>query len=259
MVLFNYLKSTILSKVVMAVTGVLLVLFLFGHMLGNLQVFIGSEAYNSYSQFLQSLGEILWLIRIVLFIALVLHIITSIRLKLLNRCANPTRYEVKNYVKATLTARTMIWTGIMIFCFLAFHLAQFTLRITDDESKNMKDMNDKNYSMFLKDPRGSVEINKDKYFYAEGIKIMKERHDTYKMVVKGFRNPLISLLYVVAMVILVFHLNHAIQSAFQTLGLNHPNYWPCIQRSSFWVSLLIGIGFCLVPLSIMLGFVGAGV
>ena len=143
MVLFDYLKSTLLSKVVMAVTGVILILFVIGHCIGNMQVFIGQETFNRYAHFLQGLGELLWVIRIVLLLSLILHIITSIRVKLLNYQAKGQKYEVKRYVKANLSGRTMMWTGILVFVFLIYHLLHFTVGVID--SKNFSKNNPEFY------------------------------------------------------------------------------------------------------------------
>lgn len=122
----SFLKSTILSKVVMALTGLILVLFIIGHTVGNLQIFMGAEVFNKYAAFLQGLGELLWAIRGGLLIALALHIFTSIRLKMLNNGAKPQGYKVKRYIKSSLGGRTMIWTGLMIFAFLVYHILHFT-------------------------------------------------------------------------------------------------------------------------------------
>ena len=97
MAIMNFLKSSLLSKVVMAATGVILVGFITFHMVGNLQVFIGREVFNAYAEFLQSLGELLWLLRFVLILALLLHILTSVRLTALNMGAKPVKYKVKKW------------------------------------------------------------------------------------------------------------------------------------------------------------------
>lgn len=233
MALMSFLKSTILSKVVMAATGVILVLFIIGHTLGNMQMYIGQEAFNAYAHFLQSLGELLWIFRIVMFISLILHVITSIRLKLLNLSAKPTKYKVKNYLKAKLTSRTMIWTGIMVFAFLVYHLLHFTGGIIDAS----------NY--------GHPE--------AYGPGGIFERHDVYFMVIHSFQQLAISIPYIVGVVLLGFHLNHAIQSAFQTLGVNHPKYTPCIGRWSVGLSVIIVLLLISLPISILLGFGGGTV
>ena len=132
-------KSSIFLKFVMSATGILLIVFLAGHLAGNLQLFVGKETYNSYAHLLQSLGKPLWAFRAIMLISLILHVWTSIILKLKNLDAKPSRYAVKNYVKASLSSRTMIWTGAIIGLFVAYHLAQFTFRITHPELSSLKD------------------------------------------------------------------------------------------------------------------------
>lgn len=268
--LFSYLKSTIISKVVMAVTGVILLLFLFGHMAGNLQIFLGREVFNTYAHFLQSLGELLWVIRIVLFLALVFHIITSIRLKILNWSAKPTGYKVKNYLKATFNARTMFWTGLLIFCFLVFHLLHYTTGTLEPEIYGHKDYYESNADFAVSASaippqaleqgfEGEITVDGEKMYISEPGKVVFERHDAYQMVIRGFQNPIASVLYIIGMIILAFHIMHAIQSAFQTLGLNHPNSFPVIERWSIILGVLLALGYIAVPVSILLGLTGGGV
>jgi len=110
----------------MALTGLVIVGFLFGHAAGNLQYFLGPDAYNTYAAALQGLGEILWAIRGFLIVCIILHIISAVYLRLYNNAAKPTHYKVKKYVKSKLTARTMLWTGIMILAGVTLHLLHFT-------------------------------------------------------------------------------------------------------------------------------------
>jgi len=232
--LTNYLKSTILSKVVMAVTGVMLVLYIVIHTAGNLLIYLGSDTINTYSQFLHSLGPLLWVIRVILFLALVFHIITSVYLKLHNLNAKPDKYAVKNYMKAKLTSRTMIWTGIMIFSFVVYHVMHFTMHITNPEH-----VKPETYSM----PHSVNEV-------------LLQRTDVYSMVVAGFQNPFISIVYIIGVIIVGFHLNHAIQSMFQTLGFNQKHYFSAIEKSSTVLSLIIVLCLISIPITILLGLVG---
>lgn len=120
-------KSTIIIKVIMALTGLLLVGFLFFHAAGNLQYFMGPDVYNTYATFLkEGLGEILWIMRIVLAASVILHIISAIYLRVHNNAAKPMTYQVKNYVKTKLTARTMLWTGLLLLSGFLFHILHFT-------------------------------------------------------------------------------------------------------------------------------------
>ena len=131
--ILSYLQSSILSKIVMAVTGAMLVGYIVIHTAGNLLIYSGQDAINSYSQFLHSLGPVLWIARIVLLLALILHIWTSIVLKVSSNEAKPEKYAVKNYFKAKLTSRTMLWTGVAVFLFVVYHVSHLTLHITNPE------------------------------------------------------------------------------------------------------------------------------
>lgn len=231
---FSYVRSTILSKFVMALTGAILILYLILHTLGNLLIYLGKDSINGWSEFLHSLGPLLWIVRIVLILSAVLHIITSIKLKFENLNAKPTRYAVRNYIRAKLTSRTMIWTGLMIFCFVVYHLLHFTFRVTNPEH-----------------------VYPDLYQSHNAItQVVFERLDVYKMVVLGFKNPIISIVYIVGVVLVGFHLDHAIQSMFQTLGFNDKHYFTTLQKCSTALAWIITISLVSIPLSVLLGFVG---
>ena len=229
MSIFSYLKSSILSKMVMAVTGVMLVLYIVIHTVGNLLIYLGPDSINSYSQFLHSLGPLLWVVRAGLILAAVLHVWTSIALKLDNLDAKPDKYAVKRYVKAKLTSRTMLWTGIAIFLFVIYHVSHLTLGSTHPEHIDTEIVNN------------------------------IERTKVYDMVILGFKSPFVSIGYIIAVVIVGFHLNHAIQSMFQTLGLNHPSYFPRIQKCSVSLSVLIVLCLVSIPITILLGIVGGSI
>lgn len=221
--LVRFLKSSILSKVVMAVTGLVLVLFLLGHMAGNLQMYLGQDKMNTYAETLQALGGLLWLVRAVLLLCLVLHVITSIKLKYDNYTARPEQYSMKKYVRASLSSRTMIWTGIMIFLFLTYHLLHFTILVTNPIYGDLIDLTG--------------------------------RHDVYSMVILGYQNVLISVVYIAAMILLGFHLFHATESMFQTLGVNHEKYNPFIHGLSLVLAVVIMVGFISVPVGVLFGWI----
>jgi succinate dehydrogenase / fumarate reductase cytochrome b subunit len=223
--LVNFLKSSILSKVVMALTGVILVLYVLGHMAGNLQIFAGQDQLNTYAVALHSTGALLWIIRAFLLICFFLHIITSLYLKKLNLDARPDKYVYNNTVQATLSSRTMIWTGLLVFFFVLYHVLHFTTG--DVQPENFK----------------------DHFLDAAG------RPDVYTMVILGFKNVLVSISYILAVIFLAFHLNHAMGSMFQTLGINHPTYTPIINKSSVALSVIIAIGYLSIPLSVLFGII----
>ncbi|MFH1049581.1 MAG: succinate dehydrogenase cytochrome b subunit [bacterium] len=274
MVLFDYLKSTLLSKVVMAVTGVILVLFLIGHCVGNMQIFIGQETFNRYAHFLQGLGELLWIIRIVLFLCLVLHIITSIRLKWLNFKAKGQKYEVKSFMKAKLTGRTMIWTGVLVAAFLTYHLLHFTVGMIDSENFSKSNMEYYKGEVVIAEDevvdeegniigevKGSPDVVnvEDKQMTIDDDVVLFFRPDAYSMVVKSFRQPFYAISYIILVIFVGFHLSHAIQSAFQTLGLNHPKYNCFFRAIGPWLSTILVICYILIPITIWSGLVGGGV
>lgn len=246
--MFKYLNHLVISKFVMAITGLYLGVFITGHVIGNLQIFIGKDVFNSYAAFLQSLGELLWVERIILILSLIFHIITSIYLKLYNNNVKPQKYAVTNYLKAKLNSRSMIWTGIMIGCFLIFHILHFTTRDIKPEFKGYEEQ----YSVAKVIPADlGIDIA-----YEQGIDVKKVRHDTYKMVIDGFKDPVASIFYIIAVILLGVHISHAMQSMFQTLGLNGPKFTPFIIKVSVIFGTFIAIAYLSIPLSVLLGFLG---
>ncbi len=248
---FNPFSSVIFNKVVMAATGFILVMFLLGHCLGNMQVFLGREVFNSYAHFLQvSSGELIWMVRIVMLISIVLHVYTSLKLKFINLAAKPEGYSVKRFVKSTIYSRTMIYTGILIFLFATYHLLHFTVGVTNPEYKQYVE----NYGPSVSNP----------FFEAHGLSSgdsagIFERHDAYKMVITGFSNPLISIFYIFAVIMLGFHLSHAIQSMFQTLGWSGPKISPILISLSKIIGLVLALGFASVPFAVLVFGYGKGV
>ncbi len=250
---FNPFNSTIFNKVIMAATGALLVLFLIGHMLGNLQVFLGREVFNTYAHFLQSTGELLWVVRLVLLASIILHVITSIKLKLLNNSAKPENYKVKNYIKSTLYSRTMIYTGILIFLFAFYHLLHFTAHVTNPEYATYEEP----YGPKLQ-TEAIIEVDGEMISRSAGDGIFS-RHDAFKMVITGFSKWHISVVYILFVLFVGLHLTHAVQSMFQTLGWNGPRLTPILNSVSRIIGWGLFIGFSSVPVSVMIFGLGKGV
>ena len=221
--LWQFAKSSLGAKILMALSGVLLVGFVLVHMLGNLQIFLGPEPYNAYAHFLKGTPELLWTARLGLLAASGVHIACGIRLSRLSQAARPRTYTQRRYRRATWTSRTMAWTGLVVLSFIIYHLAHFTLGLTDPTHYG------------LLDPKG--------------------RHDAYSMFVYGFMNPYVSASYVVAMVLLGLHLEHGVSSLFQTLGLNHPRFNPLLNRVGPAFAVLVVIGNCSMPLAVQLGYI----
>jgi succinate dehydrogenase / fumarate reductase, cytochrome b subunit len=218
----SYFSRSIGKKVVVAITGFMLLGWITGHMAGNLQIFVGQEALNRYAAFLQGLGELLWLLRGVMALVLILHVWFAVQLKLENWAARPQRYEHNATVQATLSSRTMIWTGLLIFSFATFHLLHFTFQSIHPEWKTLEDS--------------------------------LGRHDVYSMVILGFKDPVMAISYVIMMAALAYHLSHAIRSMFQTVGLNNQSYDGGLRVLSLLIAWVLFLGYISIPIATLIGF-----
>jgi succinate dehydrogenase / fumarate reductase cytochrome b subunit len=217
--------STLGQKYIVAITGLGLTLFVIGHMVGNLQVFLGRQVLNHYAHFLKSNPEILWPVRIGLLLFFVIHMIVAINLQLKNRSARSIGYAYpRKFSEATLASRTMVWTGLLILVFLLYHLAHFTFGWTDPSHFNLRDVHD---------PLG-------------------HQVDVYAMVIYGFRQPVVVALYVIAQVFLGLHLAHAVPSMFQTLGINRPRWQLGLERVGLVIAWGVVIANILMPTLILL-------
>jgi succinate dehydrogenase / fumarate reductase cytochrome b subunit len=204
----------------MAVTGLLMVLFVVGHLLGNLTIFAGPNGLNAYATKLHEMAPLVWGTRIVMGVAVLLHAVLAIQITMENSAAKPQNYARPNYLRATFSSKTMIWTGVVLAAFVVYHLLQFTFRTTP--------------GLVL----GTDALN---------------RFDVYTMVVAAFQRTLTALMYVVAMVALFLHLAHGIQSAFQTLGLNNGFLLPRFSAAGKVVSGIFLVGFGSIPVVILIG------
>jgi succinate dehydrogenase / fumarate reductase, cytochrome b subunit len=202
----NLFGSTIGRKLIMAVTGVVLIAFVVGHMVGNLQVFEDPDRINGYSHFLQSLGPALWAVRIFLLLCVTLHIWAATVLALQDhRARGDEPYKVKRWIQATVASRYMRWTGYIVLAFILYHLAQFTFGIAQPGSFKA---NLAHYTM-----RGDYHI-----LGFTAVRAGTEVLDVRSMVIRGFENPVVALFYIVAVGLLSLHLLHGADSLFQTLG-----------------------------------------
>lgn len=214
------LTNTVGRKVLMGSSGILMVLFVVVHLLGNSSIFVGPDGINAYAEKLHSLGPLVWVFRAVMLALLLVHAWFGITLTLENSAANPAKYAVNRKLKATFSSETMIWTGLLLLAFLVYHLLQFTVRITPDVVKGVD---------------------------------LKGRYDVFTMVVTSFRNTSIVLIYVAAMVALFLHLNHGIQSFFQTLGLGNDRTLPTYGALGKLLSVIFLVGYCAIPVTIIAG------
>jgi succinate dehydrogenase / fumarate reductase cytochrome b subunit len=214
------LRSTLGLKVVMALTGVVLFGFVVGHMVGNLQVYMGAEAINAYAVFLRAVGHgaALWIARAVLFVSVALHIWSAWRLTLINRAARPVGYRERAWRESTYASRTMRWSGVILVLFVVYHLLHFTF--------------------------GPRAVQPD---FVHG--------DVFHNFVTGFRNPLVSGFYVLAMLALGLHLYHGAWSFLQTLGLSHPRYNPLRHAFATLLTVIVVAGNISFPLAVMTGLI----
>lgn len=219
----GFVSSSIGAKVVMAVSGMMLTGFVLVHMIGNLQIFLGPEALNRYGHFLQGLGELLWVARLVLLTAVVAHIASAARLVILNQQARPVPYAHSDYVQVKFASRTMPITGLIVLAFIIYHIGHFTLGKAQPELYHLID-----------------ELG---------------HYDIYAMVVLGFQNWFVTGIYVVANALLALHLSHGVSSMFQSLGLTAPAWRPLIDYAGPVVGLLVLIGNLAIPLACILGLV----
>jgi succinate dehydrogenase / fumarate reductase cytochrome b subunit len=216
-------KTTVLQKAIVAVTGLVMVLFLIGHMSGNLLVYAGPEAINSYAAGLRDIPVVLWLARITLLVSLVLHVYYTIRLRRNSQQARPISYHQQQWQASTVAGRTMLLSGLLIVSYVAFHLAHFTWGKIYPQYYA---------ATYFLDGRGPV-------------------HDVYSMVVRSLQEWWLAGLYIVAVTVVSIHLVHAIQSALQTLGICHPHYIRIIRQASIVLAILLWIGYVSIPLAAM--------
>jgi succinate dehydrogenase / fumarate reductase, cytochrome b subunit len=231
----NIFGSSLGKKYVMAVTGLVLFLFILGHLVGNLQVFLGPEAINRYGHFLQGNIELLWPVRIALLAMVGLHIWSAIKISAENKAARPVAYANWNPTAATYASRTMLMSGIIVFAFIIYHLLHYTVMV---KAVNLT---------------GQDFMAKPEFFDAEG------RHDIFKMMVTGFSNPIVSGFYIVAIGLLCLHLSHGISAMFSSLGLKNKAYSPCIDKTARVLAWAIFLGYISIPISILVFGFGKGV
>jgi succinate dehydrogenase cytochrome b subunit len=212
----RFFASSIGKKVVMAVTGAALFGFVIAHMLGNLQVYQGPAALNAYAAGLRHLGALLWLARGILLVAALLHVWSAYSLTQMNRAARPEGYREKEYRESTYASRTMRWSGVFLLLFIVYHVLHMTF--------------------------GTVHPD-----FIPG--------DVYHNFVVGFRQTLVSVVYIVAMLALGLHLYHGVWSFLQTLGLSHPRYNHLRHAFATLVTVLVVVGNISMPVAVMMGWI----
>ncbi len=217
---FNFLTSSIGRKVIMSLTGIFLMLFLIVHLAGNLQLLIPDEGekFNLYAKMMTT-NPIIKVIAYGNYFFILLHAVQGILLWSKNRSARRTRYAVATGASSSFASRNMGWLGVVIFVFILVHMGQFWFKM------KFGDLPSVNYGQ-----------------YADGVK------DLYTPVAYAFKQWYFVTFYVISMVVIAFHLNHGFQSAFQTLGLNHRKYTPTIKVVGSIYSILVPLGFAIIPI-----------
>jgi succinate dehydrogenase / fumarate reductase cytochrome b subunit len=215
--------NSVFKKVVMAVSGIVMILYLIAHMIGNLHVFQGAESFNHYSAWIRTVGDpavprqtVLTIVRIVLVVAVVAHFWAAVSLWRQAKRARPQGYVTKKAVAQSYASRTMRWGGVIVGLFIVYHILDLTVGVAN--------------------PAGMGTT-------------------PYERLIAGFSNPLVTAIYVLAMVLLGMHLRHGIWSATQTLGQSNKRRERTVNAFALVFSTLLVAGFLLTPLSILFGFV----
>lgn len=218
-------RSTITLKIAMAVSGILFILFVLTHMYGNLKAFSGEESFNAYAEHLRTIGEpifprtgVLWILRVGLIAALIVHVASAVALARRAAKARPVKYQVKRNVASAVSSRTMRWGGATLLIFLIWHLLNFTI----------------------------VKVNP-----AGG-----STDNPYRLLVDTFGVWWMTIIYLIAMAALGLHLHHGTWSSLQTLGLtNSPLARQRAKLAGWVVAVVVAGGFSLVPLSVLAGII----
>jgi len=217
----RFYEAPIGKKAVMAVTGVMLVGYVFAHLLGNLQIYSSNpEQINRYAAFLHNPtnAAALWTARSVLLLAVALHILAATQLWLQNRAARPIGYVKKADLPNAYAARTMIWSGPIVGAFVVFHVLHLTA--------------------------GKI---------VELHELAPNQPDVRFNVIAGFENPWISGFYILAMILLCLHLYHGMWSMFQSLGFSRPRYSAVVKKASAVLAIVVAVGNCSIPIAVLTG------
>ncbi|SDF28495.1 succinate dehydrogenase subunit C [Blastococcus fimeti] len=215
--------TSVFKKAVMAISGIVLVLYLIAHMIGNLKAFAGADEFNHYSEWLRTIGNpalpgatALWLIRIVLLVAVVAHIWAAVSLWRQARNARPERYVTKKAVAQSYASRTMRWGGVIILAFVIFHILDLTLGAVNSEGRD---------------------------------------GEPFDRMLASFQNPVVTIFYAISVILVGMHLRHGIWSATQTLGQSNRRREVTVNYAATAIATVLTIGFLLTPFSILFGLI----
>ncbi len=221
--LLGFARSTLGAKAIVAVTGLLLVGFVVQHLAGNLLIYAGPEATNAYAATLKGSGALLWVARGGLLVCFLVHIGAALRLAQLNSAARPERYVYEDTIQASWASRHMVLTGLLVLAFVAYHLAHFTLGVTNPDYLGFEDP--------------------------------MKRHDVYRMVVTGFKAPAVSGTYIAAMILVALHISHGFGSLWRTLGVSDSRLQRGLHKLGWALAVGIWLGFVSIPITILAGVI----
>ncbi len=219
----HFIKSSVGKKIIMAITGIVMLSFIVIHVLGNSTIYLGW--LNAYAEHLHALPPLVWAFRTVMLAVFVVHVFFGIQLALENSAARPQAYAVKKDRRATFAGKNMIWTGVVIAGFLVYHILHFTLHVTN--------------------PAISAGVG--------GNMDTLGRPDVLKMVVLSFQQAGIAAVYIIAMIALALHLSHGAQSFLQTLGLNTDKTIEVFEKLGVVAAVILFIGYASIPIVIFVG------
>lgn len=211
--------STVGKKVLMALSGIILFAYVIAHLLGNLQIYLGSAVIDAYARFLRQNQGMLWTARAILLAAVLVHAVAGVQLWFRRREARPIPYHVKENIQATAASRTMFWTGLVIAAFVVYHVLDLTFGVA----------------------------------HAGSFVELSPAHN----VRTGFSRPVPAVLYVAAMLALGLHLWHGAYSMFGSLGLSHPRYTAGVKRLAALAATLIALGNVSIPVAVLTGVLGS--
>lgn len=220
--LVSLFTSSVGRKVLMAVTGLILVCFITVHLLGNLSIFWGAGAINAYAKHLHDWWPLVWIFRAVMLCVFAIHITMGVQLYLENKTANPEPYAVEKTLVTTFSAKTMVFTGLIILAFVVYHLLHFTVQVTNPSIS-----------------AHNLPVD------AHGYK------DVFSMVVMSFQKVFIAAVYIIAMISLFLHLSHGLQSWVQTFGWSSGTSQDKVTAVGKVLGIVYGLAYIAIPLFIL--------
>lgn len=237
--------SSLGKKYIMALSGLLLVGFVTGHMVGNLQMFLHPDWINEYAYKLQNLPYgLLWVFRVGMLVLVVAHVVTAVLLVIENHKARPDKYVGSGSLQATFASRTMRYSGIILLLFIVFHIMHFTIQNIHPEFLHLET---------------ELEGVGTMHHVYDKLSVMGKTsvHDVYSMVAIGFSTQFwyVSVFYIISMVVLCFHLMHGISSMFQSLGLRNDLWRKRLDKIALVLAVIVFIGFTSIPVACLAGII----